>query len=154
MGAAMVLGATAGLLSSSATQAAAPWPGGATACGRHEVVEQVRTDHRRYQPGQPVKITVKATNTSHHDCTQPSIVHVQVRRATGPALWQSAVAIDWIQAARWPAGKSITWSFTWNQQDCSSGTCSGTVSPGTYFAEGAWGSYPSARARLIVNGIR
>jgi len=43
---------------------------------------------------------------------------------------------------------------TWDQQDCSAGTCSGTVSPGTYSAEGAWGSYRPARDRFIVNGIR
>jgi hypothetical protein len=123
-------------------------------CSRHEVVQRVRTDQGRYAPGQPVKITLAATNVSDHDCAAPSTASLRIRSASGRTVWHSAVAVDWVGGARWRSGRSVTWNFTWDQQTCTSTDCPGTASPGTYVAVAGWESYPPDKARFVINGIK
>jgi hypothetical protein len=151
---ALALGVITGLIGPATAFAAVPATKGPVACQAGDVVQQVRTDHRRYRPAEPVTISVIVTNVSHHNCTMPSMVDVQVHPPKGPTLWQSAVNVDWIRGARWHHGRAITFAFTWDQQACSATPCSGTVAPGTYVAEGAWAPYAPATARFIINGRR
>ena len=125
-------------------------------CSDHEVTQRVRTDQGRYAPGQPVRITLVATNVSDHDCVTPSTASVRIRSAAGRVVWHSALAVDWARGTRWRPGRSVTWNFTWDQQTCTPSDCSnaGSASPGAYVAVAGWESYPPGQARFVINGLK
>jgi hypothetical protein len=152
---ALGLAATASLAVATTPIAAsaAGAPGPAPACGKGDVSQVVRTDHHRYAPGQKVTITVIARNRTSHNCTPASTARASVHGPRGATVWESAVAISWIPEAMWRPGKSIRWTFTWSQDDCSTHPCS-AVPAGTYVAEGGWGTYPAASTRLVINGVK
>ena len=151
----IVLALTAAVgLASPASGFAATGGSRSKVCGRSDVAQRVRTDHARFAAGQAVTIKVTATNGSGHDCAMPSISTVRVRPAAGKEVWQTSVAVDWIRGAVWRSGRSVSWTFTWDQQICSAAGCSGTATPGAYVASGSWDSYTPGAARFIINGIK
>jgi hypothetical protein len=128
-------------------------PGAAPACGESDVSQLVRTGHHRYAPGQRVTITVIAKNRTSHNCALPGTVRAGIHGPGGGTVWESATGISWIPEKTWRPGTSIRWTFTWGQEDCSKQPCS-TVSPGTYVAQGSWGTYVSSSATFVINGKR
>ena len=148
--------ATATLWVPSSSFAAGAGQASPPACAGHEVVQRVRTDQGRYAPGEPVKITLAATNVSGHDCAMPSTASLRIRTASGRLVWHSALAVDWARGTRWRPGRSVTWNFTWDQQTCTPSDCSnaGSASPGAYVAVAGWESYPPGQARFVINGLK
>ena len=84
------------------------------------LVVKLSTDHKVYQQGQPVVMTLTETNTSQHDITVdsgPSLGGFFVTH-NGRRVWASNAGVQpmFILIRTLEPGQSITQSATWNGQ--------------------------------------
>lgn len=131
----------AGLISASVRDGALASASGASAspCSAALATLSVSTDHARYQPGTPVRVTVALRNHSSSACTYatgPTSPNLRLVNAAGVTVWGSCWAggapspcADFLVQRTLAAGATSLERFSWDQR---SGTPDQQVPAGRY----------------------
>ncbi len=128
-------------------------PPGAANCPSAEVRVTVTTDKSTYAPGETVRGSTTIENRSGSACLLPTRGFVRITNAAGKDVSGLAYTMEYRFPVLAEPGKTFTTPFTWDQRDCSGGSCV-QVPAGTYNVAADWteGGQYFGRGSFTIGG--
>jgi hypothetical protein len=113
----------------------------------------VTTDRSSYGPGETVRGSTTIENRSGSACLLPTRGFVRITNAAGKDVSGFAYTMEYRFPALAEPGKTFTTPFTWDQRDCSGGSCV-QVPAGTYNVAADWteGGQYFGRGSFTIGG--
>jgi hypothetical protein len=126
---------------------------GAANCPSSEVRVTVTTDRSTYAPGETVRGSTTIENRSGSACLLPTRGFVRITNAAGKDVSGLAYTMEYRFPVLAEPGKTFTTPFTWDQRDCSGGSCV-QVPAGTYNVAADWteGGQYFGRGSFTIGG--
>jgi hypothetical protein len=122
-------------------------------CPSSEVRVTVATGKAAYAPGETVRGSTTIENRSATACLLPTRGFVRILDAAGNDVSGFAYTMEYRFPALAEPGKTFTTPFTWDQRDCSGGSCV-QVPAGTYNVAADWteGGQYFGRGSFTIGG--